>query len=160
MKARLIIITLFLLALPISTFAQWRPDDDDFIMPDSIAQLYDSLDAVELRLKSISGLTGTVAAGVVACADSTGALSIASFDDPYLNRKFWGFGTGIAGIMYTSGIVDATGATKIGITYWLDVTGTIKDAPPDSTNVWRLPLGRCVATDKLEIIRGQIGRRH
>lgn len=101
--------------------------------------------------RSVTGLSGTVAAGVVACVDSTGSLAIASYDDSHLNRKKIGMGTGTAGIMRTSGIVAASGATKIGIIYWLDVSGTLKDARPTATNVWRVEIGRCVATGYIDL---------
>lgn len=110
-------------------------------------EVIDSLDAI----RSVSGLTGTVAVGVVACADSTGALSIASYDDSHLNRKLIGFGTGIAGVMRTSGLVAVPTATKIGIIYWLDVSGTLKDTRPTATNVWRVKIGRCTATGYLDL---------
>ena len=110
-------------------------------------EVIDSLDAI----RSVSGLTGTVAVGLVACADSTGALSIASYDDSHLNRKIIGFGTGIAGEMRISGLVAVPTATKIGIIYWLDVSGTIKDTRPTATNVWRAAIGRCTATGYIDL---------
>lgn len=110
-------------------------------------EMVDSLAAYQ----SMTGLTGTVAAGVVAVADSTGAVAIASYDDSHLNRKLIGFGTGIAGVMRTSGLVAAAGATKIGIIYWLDVSGTLKDTRPTATNVWRVAIGRCTATGYLDL---------
>jgi len=143
MLKRLIPIMLLMLLIVQSARAQFPPD----LLPPSREELGDSLVAHQ----TLTGLTGTVAAGVVACVDSTGALSIASYDDSHLNRKLIGFGTGTAGAMRTSGIVAASGATKIGVIYWLDVSGTLKDTRPTATNVWRVEIGRCVATGYLDL---------
>jgi len=111
-------------------------------------EMVDSLESYQ----SLTGFTGTVAEGVVACADSTGALDTASYDDPYLNRKLIGFGTGDAGVIRISGIADSTDAAKIGIVYYLGVSGTLTDTMPTATNVWVVEVGVCTDTGKIRLL--------
>ena len=155
LKRLMPVILLIVLAVQ-PAWAQFPPD----LLPPSREELGDTSAAARAAAidsiaasQTMTGLTGTVAVGVVACADSTDSLKIASYDDPYLNRKLIGFGTGVAGEMRISGMVAATGVTKVGVMYYLDVSGTLKPTMPTATNVWVVEMGRCVATGRLRLIQ-------
>ncbi len=143
-----ILIAIPILIFSITLLAQRRPTASE--EPTSQQDISDSL----ASSRSLTGLSGTVAAGVVAAVDSTGALAVASYDDTHLNRKMIGMGTGSAGIMRTSGLIAAPAATKIGVIYWLIAGGSLSATRPTATNVWRVAIGRCTATGQIDLKPG------
>lgn len=108
-------------------------------------------DSVRGWIGLATGFTGSVDVGVPAFADSLSVLDTASYDNPYLNRCLVGFGTGTTGQIQTSGIVAANNVTKIGIDYYLGNNGTLQAAAPTARNVWRVKMGRCIASGFLLI---------
>jgi len=99
----------------------------------------------------VTGLTGTVATGVPAFADSLGVVDTAYYWTPYLNRCTLGFGTGESGQLRTFGLIDAAWATEIGKEYWLENAGVPQPTRSTASNIWHVSLGRCIGTGKFMI---------
>lgn len=108
-------------------------------------------DSVWVKHGLLTGLTGTVSAGIAGFVDSTGAIDTAAYDEPQLNRCALGFGTGKPGQLRTSGMIDVAWATKIGKIYWLENSGVCLTTRPTASNVWRVEMGRCIGTGKFHV---------
>lgn len=115
-------------------------------LPMSRTETLDSLEAIHL----LTGHTGTVAFGVPGFLDTTGTISTAHYDEPYLNLGTLGFGTNIAGQLKISGIISVGWATEVGKIYWLQ-NGTLITTRPTASNVWRAEMGRCTRTGEFHI---------